>query len=244
MSGQAVFVDQKLPLTAFYLTGGASLNRFNIALDGPAGAGKSTVARLVAKALGFVYVDTGAMYRAVTWHVLKLNLHLEDVDKVIAVAREMEIVLKPGENGQLVIVDGEDVTEYIRSSEINQNVSYIARISEIRELLVAKQKHLAADKGVVMDGRDIGTKVLPDAEVKVYLTANARRRAERRFSELGDPQITVDDLEAQITNRDILDKEREVSPLKQADDAILLDTTEMSLEEVVDAVLALCRSHQ
>ena len=220
------------------------MNRFNIALDGPAGAGKSTVARLVAKALGFVYVDTGAIYRAVTLRVLKHNLHLEDVGKVIAVAREMEIVLKPGENGQLVIVDGEDVTEYIRSSEINQNVSYIARISEIRELLVAKQKHLAAHKGVVMDGRDIGTKVLPDAEVKVYLTANARRRAERRFSELGDPRISVDDLETQITNRDVLDKEREVSPLMQADDAILLDTTEMSLEEVVDAVLALCRSHQ
>jgi cytidylate kinase len=226
------------------LTGGASLNRFNIALDGPAGAGKSTVARLVAKALGFVYVDTGAMYRAVTWHALSRGISVEDVGAIVAAAREISIILAPGEAGQLVYVDGEDVTEYIRSSAINRNVSYIARIPEIRELLVSMQKRLAEGKGVVMDGRDIGTKVLPDAEVKVYLTANARRRAERRFSELGDPQISIEELETQIRNRDFLDKEREVSPLMQAEDAVLLDTTEMSLEEVVEAVLALCRSHQ
>lgn len=220
------------------------MNRFNIALDGPAGAGKSTVARLVAKALGFVYVDTGAMYRAVTWHVLSRDISVDDVGAVVAAAREISIDLAPGEAGQLVFVDGEDVTEYIRSSAINRNVSYIARIPEIRELLVSMQKRLAEGKGVVMDGRDIGTKVLPDAEVKVYLTANARRRAERRFSELGDPQISIEELETQIRNRDFLDKEREVSPLMQAEDAVLLDTTEMSLEEVVEAVLALCRSHQ
>lgn len=220
------------------------MNRFNIALDGPAGAGKSTVARLVAKALGFVYVDTGAMYRAVTWHVLSRGISVDDVRAVVAAAREISIDLAPGEAGQLVFVDGEDVTEYIRSSAINRNVSYIARIPEIRELLVSMQKRLAEGKGVVMDGRDIGTKVLPDAEVKVYLTANARRRAERRFSELGDPQISIEELETQIRNRDFLDKEREVSPLMQAEDAVLLDTTEMSLEEVVEAVLALCRSHQ
>lgn len=220
------------------------MNRFNIALDGPAGAGKSTVARLVAKALGFVYVDTGAMYRAVTWHALSRGISVEDIGAIVAAAREISIDLAPGEAGQLVFVDGEDVTEYIRSSDINRNVSYIARIPEIRELLVSMQKRLAEGKGVVMDGRDIGTKVLPDAEVKVYLTANARRRAERRFSELGDPQISIEELETQIRNRDFLDKEREVSPLMQADDAVLLDTTEMSLEEVVEAVLALCRSHQ
>lgn len=220
------------------------MNRFNIALDGPAGAGKSTVARLVAQALGFVYVDTGAMYRAVTWLTLSRGISVEDVGAIVAAAREISIDLAPGETGQLVFVDGKDVTEYIRSSDINRNVSYIARIPEVRELLVSMQQRLAQGKGVVMDGRDIGTKVLPDAEVKVYLTANARRRAERRFSELGNPQISIEELEAQIRNRDFLDKEREVSPLMQADDAVLLDTTEMTLEEVVDAVLALCRSHQ
>jgi cytidylate kinase len=218
------------------------LMKFNVALDGPAGAGKSTVARLVAKALGFIYIDTGAMYRSVTWKMLQLGLKPEQTDLLIQTAAGMNIELKAGENGQRVFVDGEEVTEAIRSNAINHNVSYVAQIPEIRDILVEKQKRLAADKGVVMDGRDIGTKVLPGAEVKVYLTASARRRAERRFKEIGEAGITLEQLERDIRQRDTLDSERAVSPLRQATDAVLLDTTDISLDEVVTAVLELCRN--
>ncbi|WP_058304644.1 (d)CMP kinase [Gorillibacterium timonense] len=219
------------------------MNRFNIALDGPAGAGKSTVARLVASSLGFVYVDTGAMYRAVTWKVLQLGLRPDDAEEVARATREMDIKLARSDRGQLVYVDGEDITDYIRSAEINKCVSLIASNPQVRELLVDKQKALAEGKGVVMDGRDIGTKVLPDAEVKVFLTASARRRAERRYAEAARPDQTIEEMEAEISNRDRIDSSREVSPLRKADDAVLLDTTEMELAEVVDAVLSLCRSY-
>jgi cytidylate kinase len=218
------------------------LKKYNIALDGPAGAGKSTVARLVAKELGFIYVDTGSMYRAVTWKILQLGMRPEDTQNVIAAARSMRIDLQPGENGQQVFVDGEDVTSEIRSAEINANVSQVAQIPEVREQLTAIQKRLAEGMGIVMDGRDIGTNVLPDAKVKVYLTASARRRAERRYSEMHNPQVTLDELEQDIMRRDRMDAERAVSPLQEAADAILLDTTEMCLEEVVNAVLELCRT--
>ncbi|MEO3945224.1 (d)CMP kinase [Gorillibacterium sp. CAU 1737] len=219
------------------------MNRFNIALDGPAGAGKSTVARMVASALGFVYVDTGAMYRAVTWKILKLGIRPEDFAEVARATREMDIRLARSEQGQRVYVDGDEVTDFIRSAEINGSVSVIAQNPDVRELLVDKQKALADNKGVVMDGRDIGTRVLPDAEVKVFLTASARRRAERRLAEMPDADQTVEEMEAQISQRDRIDSMREVSPLRQAEDAILLDTTEMELAEVVEAVLALCRSY-
>jgi len=219
------------------------LNRFNIALDGPAGAGKSTVARLVASALGFVYVDTGAMYRAVTWKVLQLGLRPDDAEEVARATRMMDIRLARSDRGQLVYVDGEDVTDYIRSADINRNVSFVAQNPVVREQLVEKQKELARDKGVVMDGRDIGTRVLPGAEVKVFLTASARRRAERRYAEAGSPDQTVEEMEAEISRRDQIDASREVSPLRRADDAILLDTTEMELAEVVDAILSMCRSY-
>ncbi|WNQ09307.1 (d)CMP kinase [Paenibacillus aurantius] len=218
------------------------MDRFNIALDGPAGAGKSSAARLVAGRLGFVYVDTGAMYRAVTWKILQLGLKPEQTEEVVKAARRMNIKLTPGPEGQQVYVDGMDVTDLIRSGDINRNVSQVAQIAEIRELLVDKQKELAANKGIVMDGRDIGTKVLPDAEVKVYLTASTRERAERRYSELVNPTLTLDELEKEIAARDRMDSERCISPLAQAEDAVLLDTTGMSLHEVVEAVLELCRS--
>jgi len=218
------------------------LNKFNIALDGPAGAGKSTVARLVANELGFVYIDTGAMYRAVTWKVLELGILADQTDKVIETAKAMDIVLQPGPTGQQVLVDGEDVTDRIRSAAINANVSLIAQIAEVRELLVSKQKAMAASKGVVMDGRDIGTQVLPDAEVKIFLTASARERAERRYKEMDKPAITVEQLELEIARRDKLDSEREVSPLVQAQDAVLLDSSNIPLQDVVGKVLELCRA--
>lgn len=218
------------------------MKKFNIALDGPAGAGKSSVARLVAGALGFIYVDTGAMYRAVTWKVLQMGLHPEQTEEVIATARNMTIELKPGAFGQQVFVDGLEVTDSIRSGEVNRNVSLVARIPEVRQHLVSIQKSLAAGKGIVMDGRDIGTQVIPDAEVKIFLTASPRKRAERRYSELLQPQITLDQLEREIAERDEMDRKRDVSPLIQAEDALLLDSTNMPLEQVVEAVLELCRS--
>ncbi|WP_438445582.1 (d)CMP kinase [Gorillibacterium sp. sgz5001074] len=217
------------------------MGKFNIALDGPAGAGKSTVARLVAKELDFVYVDTGAMYRAITWKILSEGIPLSDTEKIAQTAARTHIVIKPGPLGQTVELDGTDVTERIRSTEINQHVSHVAAIPRVREVLVHLQKQMASSKGVVMDGRDIGTSVLPDAEVKVYLTASARRRAERRFQELTEPGMTLEELERDIERRDQLDRERKVSPLRQAEDAILLDSTDMSLEQVVHAVLDLCR---
>lgn len=218
------------------------MNNFNIALDGPAGAGKSTVARLVAKELGFVYVDTGSMYRAITWKVLKNDVPLTDERRIVDLAKATDIRLKPGQLGQQVFVDGVDVTDEIRTGSINQSVSLVARISEVRELLVQKQKELAADKGVVMDGRDIGTKVLPEAEVKVFLTASVKERAERRFQEMRDSSITLEQLEKDIALRDKLDREREASPLMQAADAVFLDTTSMPLDNVVAAILDLCRA--
>lgn len=218
------------------------MGKFNIALDGPAGAGKSTVARLVAKELDFIYVDTGSMYRAITWKVLEAGLPLQDTAAISALAEQTRIQLLPGPLGQTVLVEGVDVTERIRTTEINQAVSHVAAIPRVREVLVHMQKRMALDKGVVMDGRDIGTSVLPDAEVKVFLTASARKRAERRYQELQDPDMSLQELERDIERRDQLDRERLVSPLRQAEDAILLDSTDMTLEQVVEAVLDLCRT--
>jgi len=218
------------------------LETINIALDGPAGAGKSTVARLVAKELGYIYVDTGAMYRAVTWKVLQSGVPLDDEEGIASIASSTDIMLKPGETGQTVLVDGLDVTDRIRTSEINMNVSRIAAIPEVREVLVRIQKRMAAEKGVVMDGRDIGTSVLPDAEVKIFLTASARKRAERRYLEIQDSSMTLEELERDICRRDKMDRERDTSPLMQAVDAVCVDSTELTLPEVVQAVLDLCRT--
>lgn len=219
--------------------GAASLKRINIAIDGPAGAGKSTVARLVAGRLGFIYIDTGAMYRAVTWKVLQLELTPQQEDDIIRAAEAMQIELKAGPHGQLVFIDGEERTQEIRSSEVTKLVSHIASIGPVRELLVHKQQMMAANKGIVMDGRDIGTHVLPDAEIKIFLTASVRKRAERRFLELEakEPDLTIEQLEQDIARRDKLDEEREISPLRRAPDAVLLDSTNMGIEEVVDAIL-------
>jgi cytidylate kinase len=220
------------------------LQKFNIAIDGPAGAGKSTVARMVAGALGFVYVDTGGMYRAVTWKVLQEGLDPEQTADVIAAARRMEIELQPRPDGQQVWVDGVDVTKLIRSAEVNGLVSQISSIGEVRNILVAKQKQLAAAKGVVMDGRDIGTQVLPGAELKIFLTASVKERAERRFKEMqdgGDRSVTLQQLEMDISRRDQMDQQRAISPLVRAEDALLIDSTTMTIPEVVDVILALCK---
>ncbi|MCQ4085811.1 (d)CMP kinase [Saccharibacillus sp. JS10] len=213
--------------------------RINIAIDGPAGAGKSTVARQVAAKLSYVYVDTGAMYRAVTWDMLNQDIDASDEASVLERMNHLNIELVPGEEGQQVWLSGQDVTDHIRSLAVNRNVSHYAKIEGLRLKLAAVQRQLALRKGVVMDGRDIGTTVLPDAEVKIFMTATVRERAERRFRELPDSEetITLEQLENEISQRDELDRNREVSPLVCADDATVLDTTEMTIDEVVDAIV-------
>ncbi|QAY68398.1 (d)CMP kinase [Paenibacillus protaetiae] len=217
--------------------------RMNIAIDGPAGAGKSTVARKVAGQLGYIYIDTGAMYRAVTLSALRNRVEPENSAALSEHAKTLNIVLRPGEHGQLVYLNGEDVTDLIRSREVTLSVSQVAANETVRSVLTDMQRKLAQDKGVVMDGRDIGTSVLPNAELKVFLTASVQERALRRYREIGLSQgITLEQLEKEIASRDKLDAERDISPLVCADDAIVLDSTSMSIDEVAAAIVNLSRT--
>ncbi|WEK55668.1 MAG: (d)CMP kinase [Candidatus Cohnella colombiensis] len=210
----------------------------NIAIDGPAGAGKSTVARLVAKSLQYIYVDTGAMYRAVTFKVLEAGLSVEDEAGIAHLTETLDIILRPGEQAQQVFVNSEEVSAKLRTLDINRNVSYIARIEAVRTKMADLQRQMSLAKGVVMDGRDIGTHVLPNAELKVFLTASARERATRRFKELGDDAgITLEQLEQEITTRDRLDQEREIAPLICAADARLIDSTSQTIDEVAKQIV-------
>ncbi|WP_054949587.1 (d)CMP kinase [Numidum massiliense] len=220
------------------------MNTFNIAIDGPAGAGKSTVARLTANRLHFQYIDTGAMYRAVTWLALQRQLPLDDSERMAAAAMEMDLVLETTPEGTRVYVGGVEITEDIRTPQVTSHVSAVAKIAAVRDILVKKQQQMAARGGVVMDGRDIGTKVLPHAEVKVFLTASIEERARRRFAEMQAKGIdtSLSELTKDIARRDELDSQRVVSPLKKANDATVLDTTGLDVAEVVEKILALCRT--
>jgi len=215
-----------------------------VAIDGPAGAGKSTVARRVAAQLGLIYVDTGAMYRAVTWYVLERGVQATDRSSVAALTDELDIRLALSADGQRVIVNGQDVTGELRTPEVTGAVSEIAKIPEVRRRLTALQRSIAAGGGVVMDGRDIGTKVMPDAELKIYLTASVEERARRRCEELKAAGIPVDmeRLVREIRERDRTDEEREEAPLRKADDAVLIDSTALSIEEVVERIVRLAES--
>ncbi|WP_309118675.1 (d)CMP kinase [Paenibacillus sp.] len=217
--------------------------KINVAIDGPAGAGKSTVARKVAETLGYIYVDTGAMYRTVTLKALREGADLDDAKALAGLAERTDIRLVPEPGGQKVIMDGEDVTEPIRTQEVTSFVSKVAAVPTIRNVLVRLQRDIADRRGVVMDGRDIGTNVLPDAEVKVFMTASVRIRAERRWLELKekDPEVTVEGLMEAIAARDKSDSERATSPLKQADDAVLLDTSHLTADEAAERIVRLCR---
>lgn len=209
-----------------------------IAIDGPAAAGKSTIAKITAEKLGYTYIDTGAMYRALTHKALSQNIDTTDGEKLERLVRNTAIVLSPSTKGQAVIVDGHDVSEAIRLQQVTANVSAVAAHTGVRQLMVEKQRQLANGTGVVMDGRDIGTAVLPDAELKIFMTASVEERALRRHLENGKRGITTSlaELQAEISERDRADSEREVSPLKQAEDALLIDTTAMSIEEVANQI--------
>ncbi len=219
-----------------------------IAIDGPAGAGKSTIARRVAAVLGYVYVDTGAMYRALTAEVLRRSIEPEDAVAVSSLAKSLQIMLRhDNETGQQgVLIDHRDVTEEIREPVVNQNVSMVASHEGVRTAIVAQQKSMAAQGNVVMDGRDIGTTVIPDAEVKVFLKASVRERARRRSLDLirRGYKVNLDELEDEIRERDFFDSTRRVSPLRKADDAVEIDTTHVSVDEVVDMVLLLCQGRE
>lgn len=218
------------------------LPRIAIAIDGPAGAGKSTVARRVAKQFGYIYIDTGAMYRAVTLAALREGVPADSPERLGELTARLDIRLAPGDPVQRVYLNGEDVTETIRSREVTGAVSAYAADAAVRGRLVELQRKLAMGGGIVMDGRDIGTHVLPDAGLKIFLTASVRERALRRFREVGDSQgVTLERLEAEIAERDRKDAEREISPLRQAKDAILLDSTSMSIDEVADRIVELGR---
>lgn len=217
--------------------------QIQIAIDGPAGAGKSTIAKIVAENLGFTYIDTGAMYRAVTYKALKENIELENQAALETMLLSTVIDLKPSKNGQLVYVDGEDVTNLIRSNEVTANVSQVSAHPNIREILVKKQQELASNGGIVMDGRDIATHVLTDAELKIFMSASVEERAKRRLidnEKRGIPS-SLETLIQEISLRDKLDSEREASPLIQAEDAIYLDTTELSIEQAANEILRLAR---
>ncbi|MGI2295785.1 (d)CMP kinase [Paenibacillus sp. GXUN7292] len=215
-------------------------DRINIAIDGPAGAGKSTVARMVAGQLNYVYIDTGAMYRAVTLMAQRSGIEANDTDALAKLVEQLRIVLMPGEKAQAVFVNGEDVTNQIRSREVTLQVSHYAAQESVRSMLGKLQREMAASKGVVMDGRDIGTHVLPDAELKVFLTASVQERALRRYNEIKESQpISLSQLEQEIAERDALDEKRAISPLTRAADALLLDSTGKSIEEVVEEIVRL-----
>lgn len=212
---------------------------FNIAIDGPAGAGKSTIARLAAKRLGFVYVDTGAMYRAIALYFLRKGIRPEDVQTIASLVQGAEITIRYVDGTQQVILNGEDVSGQIRTEEVGNMASATSAIPAVRAHLLELQRNVAASANVIMDGRDIGTCILPDADVKIFLTASTSVRAMRRYRELQEKGMmcNLEEIEQDIIERDARDMNRETAPLKQAEDAMLLDSSDMTLEQVVQAVL-------
>lgn len=215
----------------------------NIAIDGPAGAGKSTIAKKLAKEMGFVYVDTGAMYRAMALYFLEQKTDSSDEDAVTSASDAVNITIRYENGEQQVILNGENVNGKIRSEEVGSMASSVSIYPNVRKKLVSLQQKLAADTDVIMDGRDIGTCVLPHAEVKIYLTASSRARAKRRYDELQAKGVTCDfeAVQKDIEERDYRDMHRKESPLKQAEDAVLVDTSNMTIEQVVQEIQKICR---
>lgn len=216
---------------------------FNIAIDGPAGAGKSTIAKKIAKQMGYIYVDTGAMYRAMALFLIREKVKPEETEKINAKCKEADISIGYENGEQVVYLNGENVNGYIRTEEVGNMASASSPNPNVRAKLVELQQKLAAGTDVVMDGRDICTCVLPDAQVKVYLTADSRVRAERRYKELvaKGEKCDLDVIEKDIIERDHQDMTREISPLRQAEDAVLVDSSYMTIDEVVEKIISLCR---
>jgi cytidylate kinase len=212
-----------------------------IAIDGPAGAGKSTIAKKISAKLGWIYVDTGAMYRAIALNCIRNEADPSDEASINSVAEASQVKLEYGENGQQVILNGENVNGLIRNEQVSKMTSSISIYPKIREKMVALQRELAEAENVVMDGRDIGTCVLPNAFLKIYLTASAEERARRRFIEYQEKGISanLEELQKEIVERDERDMNREISPLRQAEDAVLVDSSFMTIDEVVEKIISL-----
>ena len=216
---------------------------YNIAIDGPAGAGKSTVAKRIARELNYIYVDTGAMYRAMALYLIHNQVDSRDQAAIAEACRYADISIEYQDGEQVVLLNGENVNAYLRTEEVGNMASVSSAVPEVRLKLVELQRRLAAKADVVMDGRDIGTYVLPDADVKIYLTASSRTRAERRFLELKEKggNRSLDEIEQDIVERDRRDMSREFAPLRQAEDAVLVDSSDMTAAEVVERIISLCR---
>ena len=211
-------------------------NNISIAIDGPAASGKSTISKLISKKLDIEYIDTGAMYRAFTLKLINKNIVLDDTDKILQEINETNIDFKD----KHIYLDGEIVDKQIRENIINQNVSYIAKIKEVRYRMVELQRKIAKNKGVVMDGRDIGTVVLPDADYKIFIVASIDERAKRRYKDLiaeGETKITLEQVKEELKIRDNIDSTRKIAPLLKANDAIEVDTTDKTIEESVNTIL-------
>ncbi len=219
---------------------------YKIAIDGPAGAGKSTIAKVIAKKLGFIYVDTGAMYRAMALFIMNEGIDPKDEDAINKKCKEADITIRYEDGEQIVYLNGENVNSFIRTQQVGNMASLTSPNKEVRKKLVVLQQKLAANADVVMDGRDIGTCVLPDAEVKVFLTAGSRVRAERRFKELTakGESCDIDVIEKEIIERDNQDMTREISPLKAAEDATFVDSSYMTIEEVADTIIGMVNKNQ
>lgn len=218
---------------------------YAMAIDGPAGAGKSTIAKLTAKELGLIYIDTGAMYRGVALYFIDNNIDYTDENEAKKVCDNIDITIKYEDGIQQLILNGRNVTSLIRQEQVGKAASAVAKHSCIREKLVELQRRLAEDNNIIMDGRDIGTKVLPNANLKIYLTASSMVRAERRYNELKAKNIECDinEIEKDIIARDTEDMNREISPLRQASDAMLLDTSDMNIDEVVSYIKNIYREN-
>ena len=216
---------------------------YNVAIEGPAGAGKSTIAKLVAKEKGYIYVDTGAMYRGLAIHFLDKGIQPQETEKVIEACKDAEVTIAYEDAVQHVYLNGKDISSRLRNEEVGNMASVTSAIPEVRKKLLELQQNLAKTQNVIMDGRDIGTCVLPHADVKVYLTASVETRAKRRYQELQEKgeDCNLEEIAHDIEERDRRDMTREIAPLKQAEDAVLVDSSDMTIAEVVKTIVDLCR---
>ena len=216
-------------------------HKIAVAVDGPAGAGKSSISKIVAKKLGYLYIDTGAMYRSVTWAVLHNHIDVNNQTAVEALLPELDLTMEASDDSCKVFIAGQDVTNFIRTPQVNNAVSIVASYKGVRQYLVERQRLMAEAGGVILDGRDIGSVVLPNAELKIYLTASVEARAMRRYLEVKGTvnEQTLEDIKESVMQRDDMDKNRKESPLIQVEDAVLVDSSEMTFDETVERILHL-----